>query len=368
MKVAYVVADLRRVGPSNQTLNIIKNSRFRKDSVVVTLFAEPSDSMKSEFERAGIEVKCLNLGRVSFVVSGSKKLRKFLSEWGADIAHSYGVKPDHLCQKVCTRAKIKHVITLRNYPKEDIPTRMKFPKSMIALHSHLKTLKKAKYVVTCSYAIEKRMKKDYPNMNIMTIQNGVDVEKYKPVDIGQKKILRKELDLPIDEKIFISVSSFIKRKRIRESIEGFLKYNKKKNSRFLLLGDGPEFSNIEEEYGSRNGIYFLGKLSNVQDYLHASDVFVSSSESEGLPNGVIEAIACGLPVVLSDIDQHLEVLREVPNSGIVYNLGNVDDLSNRMDEILTYDNSKSNIVKSSLTMKAMSEKYVLYYIKVENEE
>ena len=305
---------------------------------------------------------------MSFAVGGARKLKRILIKWGADITHSYGVKPDHLCQKACARTKIKHIITLRNYPKEDIPTRMRFPRSTIALCSHLRTLKKAKYVIACSHTIEERMKKDYPGMNITTIQNGVDIEKYNSVSANQKRLLRKELNLPIDEKIFISVSSFIKRKRIGESIEGFLKYNKKGGSRFLLLGDGSEFSDIEKEYRNKKNIDFLGKMSNVQDYLHASDAFVSSSESEGLPNGVIEAIACGLPVVLSDIEQHLEVLSEVPNSGIVYSLGNTDDLSDKMDEILVYDNSKSNIAKSSLTMKAMSEKYVLYYIRVEDEE
>lgn len=368
MKIAYVVADLKRVGPSNQTLNIIKNSCFRKDSIVITLFAEPSDSMKSDFENEGIKIRCLNLRRAAFILGGYRKLKKVLKEWKADIVHSYGVKPDYVCQKACKHIDAVHIITLRNYPREDILTRMGSLKGKIALYSHLSTLKKAKYIVACSNTIKEKMKKDFPNMNITTIQNGVDIEKYSRIIPSKKMTLRKEMGLKEDKKIFISVGSFIKRKRIGESVEGFLKYdaNAKNDSEFLLLGDGPELQSVRDKYKNRK-VKFLGKISNTQDYLHVADAFISSSESEGLPNGVIEAIACGVPVLLSNIKQHEEVLEEVPDSGIEYKLGDVDDLASKMRKILEYDNSKSDISGSNLTMKAMSEKYMVYYKRIEDE-
>ena len=82
---------------------------------------------------------------------------------------------------------------------------------------------------------------------------------------------------------------------------------------------------------------------------------------------MIEAIACGVPVLLSNIKQHEEVLEEVPDSGIEYKLGDVDDLASKMRKILEYDNSKSDISGSNLTMKAMSEKYMVYYKRIEDE-
>lgn len=361
-EIAYVVSDLKRVGPSNQTLNIIKNSPIKEKCLVITLFNEPKDSMIDEYKNNNIEVVSLQLSRVLFYINGKKKLFQALKKYRIRLAHSYGIKPDYLCQKACNKLNLVHIITLRNYPKEDILKRMNFIKGHTALHNHICTLKKAQNIIACSKTIERKMKKDYPNMNISSIQNGVDVEKYKKVTLSEKKKIRKELDLPLDKKIFISTSSFTKRKRIGETIEAFINFNED-NNMLILLGDGEEFETLSNRYSNNNAVLFLGKSDKIPKYLNASDFFISSSESEGLPNGVIEAISCGIPVILSNIEQHIEVLNEIPYSGITYELYNIRDLTNKMHSIQNFDNSKSNILASNLTMKNMAEKYFEYYSK-----
>lgn len=363
--IAYVVSDLKRVGPSNQTLNIIKNSGFKNFSFVITLFSEPEDSMLDEYLKEGIEVISLSLNRKLFMLTGKRKLERILINKKVDIVHSYGVKPDAICQKVCKKIGVKHVITLRNYPKEDIISRMGFLRGKIALHTHLKVLKKAKYIVACSKTIERRMKQDYPNMNIVAIQNGVDLEKYKR-QLCDRSQLRKKLELPTDAYIVISTSSFIRRKRINECIEGFLKSADKKTV-LVLLGTGELYETLFDKHGKNSQIIFKGKKDNVGDYLLASDLFISSSESEGLPNGVIEAIASGLPVLLSNISQHTEILEEIPYSGDTYILGNIDDLAKKLQLMTNYDNSKSSIKDSCLTMEKMGKRYGAYYKEMMNE-
>ena len=358
MKIAYVVSDLRRVGPTKQTLNIIKYSPYRKDCVVITLFAEPEDTMLEEFRTEGIKVACLNLSRTWFLWNGMPRLRSILLAERAELVHSYGIKADPLAQRACRDVGVPHVITLRNYPKEDILTRMGPVKGRIALASILQTLKRAKYIVACSKTICVKMLKDYPKMQITPIQNGVDVTKYRKTTESEKRRLREKLGLPPNQKILISTSTFIRRKRIAESIEGVLKTTG--DLAFVLLGDGEYLVQMQDTY-RMNKVIFRGSVPNVAEHLAAADFFVSSSESEGLPNGVIEAIAAGLPVVLSDIPQHAEVLDEVPFSGLLYKLGDVKDLAGKLREIQKFDNAKSDITKSNLTMKKMSENYAKYY-------
>ena len=79
--------------------------------------------------------------------------------------------------------------------------------------------------------------------------------------------------------------------------------NIEKNSVLLLMGDGPLLEKIREKVGRvglLNSVYFLGSVSNVSDYLAASDIFVFPSLYEGLPLAALEAQASGLPCVLSD--------------------------------------------------------------------
>lgn len=359
-KIAYVVSDLKRVGPTNQTLNIINNSIYKNNSIVITLFEETEDTMIDEYMNKGIKIICLNLNRITFILSGQNKLIKVLQENNIDIIHSYGVKPDCLCNKVSKKIKLTHIITLRNYPKEDILTRMNFIKGIIALHNHLKALLNCDNVVCCSKTICDKMSKDYPNKKFTYIQNGVNTEKFKKIDLEEKLLLRNKYKIDKDKIVFISTGSFIPRKRIEETIIGFLKANLE-NSILLLLGDGQLFTELKDKYSKNDSIIFYGKCSNVIEMLQLSDIFISSSESEGLPNGVIEAIACGIPVVLSNIPQHFEILEEIENAGLIYDLGNIQDFSDKLKEINNYDNSNCDISKSNLTMQNMSKKYIKYY-------
>lgn len=366
-KIAYVLSDLKRVGPSNQTLNIINNSKYKNDSVVITLFEEPSDSMINEYYEKKINVITLKLDRMRFIINGKKKLTKLLKDYQIKIIHSYGIKADTISQKASKLLRIKHIITLRNYPKEDIITRMNKIKGIIALKTHLKTLRNCEYVVCCSKSIYKKMSNDFPDKTFAYIQNGVDLDKYNLVDLKEKKKFRSDKNLDRYNNIFISTGSLIKRKRIDELIDIFIGLESK-NDCLLILGTGDLEKKLKNEY-KYNNIIFLGKCNNVIEYLHCSDFFISSSESEGLPNSVIEAVACGIPVILSDIDQHIEIFDELGNIGIKYTLGNPDECVNKIKNInkTDYEKFKDNCKKinnSVFTMKEMSSRYVKYYEKI----
>lgn len=366
-KIAYIVSDLSRVGPTNQTLNIINNSKYKEVSVVITLFNEKNDSMIEEYKNNNIEVICLNINRQLFFINGKKKIIKVLKELEVSLVHSYGIKPDFLCQKACKRLKMTHILTLRNYPKEDILTRMNTVAGFLSLRLHLHALMNSQHIICCSKTIYNKMKTDYPTLNISYIQNGVDIEKYTNVTDNEKKKLRKKLSILQKEKIFISTGSFIPRKRIEETISLFLNIPEE-NKKLILLGNGELFDSIRLKYSTYDNILFLGKQSNINEWLQASDYFISSSESEGLPNGVIEAIATSVPTILSDIPQHLEILDAVGEVGIIYTLGNINEIQKKYKKIDSneYKEMKSNcqnIKNSNLNMKNMSNNYCYYYEK-----
>ena len=140
----------------------------------------------------------------------------------------------------------------------------------------------------------------------------------------------------------------------------------------MLLGDGKDRGKLEELYGNQPGILIKGKVNNVYDYLVASDVYLSTSKSEGLPNGVLEAMAVGLPVLLSGIPQHIEILNTSIKAGYSYTLGNVNELTCLMDSMLSDNllemgNTSYNSVMMNFTAQKMSglyqKKYKEMYVK-----
>ena len=82
-----------------------------------------------------------------------------------------------------------------------------------------------------------------------------------------------------------------------------------------------------------HNIIFLGNVNNVQHYLKACDAYVTTSKSEGLPNGVLEAMATGLPVVMSDIDQHQEIYNVDKRIGFVYKQDDPQSLIHALESI-----------------------------------
>ena len=86
-----------------------------------------------------------------------------------------------------------------------------------------------------------------------------------------------------------------------------------------------EFNELKKQYGNVANVVMTGSVSNVNEYLQASDIYITSSKSEGLPNGVLEAMAVGLPVIMSDIEQHKEVFNQNNKIGRLYRIGDAND-------------------------------------------
>jgi glycosyltransferase involved in cell wall biosynthesis len=74
-------------------------------------------------------------------------------------------------------------------------------------------------------------------------------------------------------------------------------------------------------------IVFLGKKTNIVEYLKVADYFISASSSEGLPNSVLEAYMTGLPCILSDIPQHREIFQQ-NGQAVFFKTKNYNDLLN----------------------------------------
>ncbi len=131
----------------------------------------------------------------------------------------------------------------------------------------------------------------------------VDTEKFKPVD--DRTSLRAKLSLPVEKTIFLYVGYLWKRKGLLELIRAFEQLPSN-DCQLVLCGGGEDESAIREaaaKSSQKAAISFQGPVSpdSIQQYMQASDVFVLPSYNEGMPNAVMEAMACGLPVVATNV-------------------------------------------------------------------
>jgi glycosyltransferase involved in cell wall biosynthesis len=300
-KILYIVSSLRRSGPTTQLYNVIKNlDRNQFDPYLITLSPEHQDSSWSTYENLGIHLYSLNLSRVKGLFFAKKQLFKLFTQIKPDIIHTQGIRADllnakHLCNGYIT------LCTSHNYPFEDYVLKFGRLRGMFMAYKHINAFKKL-YVIACSKAIQAKI--NTHGLNISVIQNGIDLQQYKYIGDEKKKLLRQQFHVPANLKVFISVGSLIPRKDMMTIVNAF-KHLTVKSVRLIILGDGYQKALLEDS--GNNSIQLLGNVDNVNDYLHIADVFISASLSEGLPNSVLEAMACGLPCILSDIPSHKEL-------------------------------------------------------------
>ena len=114
-KIAYVVADLKRVGPTNQTLNIIRFSGAIKNCIVFTLFDESEDTLINEYYNHGIKVVCLHLSRKTALFTGVSLLSQKLKEYEVDFVHSWGTFADIISHYTCKKVRDEACYNIKKF-------------------------------------------------------------------------------------------------------------------------------------------------------------------------------------------------------------------------------------------------------------
>lgn len=169
---------------------------------------------------------------------------------------------------------------------------------------------------------------------IETIYNFVDEDVFHPVD-GSK--LKKEFGIREDERVLIHISNFRKIKNIPDVIDAFMKVREAMPAKLLLVGDGPEKHRVMDKVKTmpyKNDVLFLGKQENIAELFSISDLKLLLSEKESFGLVLLEAMACGVPGIGTNIGGIPEVIEHGTN-GYLVELGDVDAVAHYAIELLS---------------------------------
>ena len=129
--------------------------------------------------------------------------------------------------------------------------------------------------------------------------------------------------------VLMHISNFRAVKRVRDVVRIFAKVNEQLPSRLMMVGDGPDRPEAEEEVrhlGLDDRVNFLGKIESVAPLLASADLFLLPSENESFGLSALEALASGVPVVGTDVGGVPEVVRN-GKTGILCPVGDVDAMA-----------------------------------------
>lgn len=367
-KVVYVFTSCKRSGPVQIMYNLIKEmDREIFEPILVTLYDEvKNESDLDKFISLGVQHYKIPLGKIDILLNKTVALKRLLNDINPSIIHSMGVFPDYAVSNMGFNCQ---VITLHNYMHEDFIAKFGVIKGTVLEKLQMSGVKKAAKVWTCSESLS-RMYKKRNNLYFDYIRNGVDVSRYKRVESEHEKYTtRNKLKIPQNRTTFIYTGQFIDRKDQEFLLDLFESNNELHKYLLILLGDGINLERLRNKYNENMNVIFAGNVNNVEEYLKASDYYISCSRSEGLPTSVLEAMSCGLPVILSDIMQHKEILEINNDIGVLFRLGDKNDCTQKIFNMLSSDWEKASsaaykCAHGELSASRMSKKYQEEYLKV----
>lgn len=166
----------------------------------------------------------------------------------------------------------------------------------------------------------------------LTIRNGVDLQRFTPLD---KRSAREALGMPERCLLLLSVGHLVERKGHHLVIEMLLGFP---SAHLLIVGTGPmedELRQLAQTLGVEKRVVFAGLQPNtaLSSYYSAADALVLASSFEGWANVLLEAMACGTPVIATPVNGTPEVVA-TPEAGRLAASRNVNDLSQALRNLL----------------------------------
>jgi len=272
-----------------------------------------------------------NIKKVIGLYSQSNMLREIIKKDNIDLIFSFLGRANYVSILASNKTNSKVIISERAMTSESYPKGYNL-KSMINRYLISSLYPKADYITPNAKLIKYDLVK-----NFMIPKDKIEVI-YNPFDLKQIDKIEKTNQLDQFQKpIIVNVGSLHERKNQELLILAFARSNI--DGTLLIFGEGNEKNKLEDlivrlELTKR--VYLMGHKKDIFSYLKSADLFVLSSKREGFPNVIVEAMACGLPIVSTDCKSGpREIL--APDSDEVYFLK--DDIEYSKYGVLVPENN-----------------------------
>ena len=274
----------------------------------VTLLCPMEANIFSAARKRQINVVDLPIGRKK--PGGVRALRAWLKGHPVDIINSHSSTDSWLAALAAA--------TLKNPPPLIRTRHISAPVSKNASTRWLYR-RATRHIVTTGEALRRQLidANGFDPAHITSVPTGIDLSRFVP---GDKRRARAQLGLPLDTPVIGIVATLRDWKGHSYLIEAFARMATS-NALLLIVGDGPQLPKLKaliNDLALTEKILMPGNQEDVTPWLQAMDVFVLPSyANEGVPQALLQAMACGLPVITTPVGSILEAVTQEKTGLIV---------------------------------------------------
>jgi glycosyltransferase involved in cell wall biosynthesis len=305
-RLALVITELEPGGAERCLVNLATRLNRREYAPVVYSLAprplEGRDQLVRQLALSGVPVHFLGLTHWTHYVRGVRRLTALLKEQAAEVMQTFLFHANVVGARAASKAGIAQIYT---------GIRVADPRWRRTMVERWLTAAAHQHVCVSQSVADFCRRRGFAAEKLVVIPNGIEVERWKssvPADLTQ-------FGLPAGCRTIVYVGRLDRQKGLPDllaAMSELLEFNA--DCHLLIVGDGRQRGNLEQvagERGIRSRVHFAGWQAEVPGILKASDLLVLSSHWEGMPNAVLEAMACGKPVVATRAQGVVELLGDL---------------------------------------------------------
>lgn len=306
IRLLYILPALGYGGAEHLTVNLVKYLDKEKYEIRLISMFGPLNTGLEEILRNEKNIPVYYLGKKKgFDPRMFFRIAEIISSFKPHIIHTHlyvlrYVLPSFLLYKVPVKLHTVHNIAEKEVDK-------------VGRWVHKIAFSIGVIPVSISKLISKSLTSVYGVKNVPLILNGIPVKYYQRSNIPREKWREKE-GFKKEDLLFVNIARLVQQKNQRLLIEAFAKGPMKySDSKLIIVGDGEEKNKLKEmvkSYGLEERVYLLGIRKDIPDILNASDIFVLSSDWEGNPLSVMEAMAAGKAVIATSVGGVPELIQD----------------------------------------------------------
>lgn len=178
---------------------------------------------------------------------------------------------------------------------------------------------------------------------IKILYNDIDTSRFSAISLEDKLKIKKDLKIDLNSKVVLFVHNFSPVRKTKFYVQKFLQNFFQdpdpafQNYKFYFIGGGSDKKEIESqviEMGLEQSVFFLGSQPNskVHQYYQVADIFINPTGAEGFPRVLIEAMACGLPIVTTNAGGIKDILGK-KQLNYMSDISNAEDFANNLNKM-----------------------------------
>jgi glycosyltransferase involved in cell wall biosynthesis len=336
IKIAFVIWTLEGMAGSERVVfDIVRTLDKNKYETFVLSFRD--GPIRKLYEKVGAKVSIFSKGKkhgFNFI----RMFRHYLIEENIDILNAHHLSPFYCSFLAARKTRIKILFTEHSvWQLEELGLARKILNKI--LFNKVDVFIAISEQIRRYYLDKLKLKKN----KIYLITNGIDLNRFKKVEANYKKL---ELGFRPEDKIIGMVATIRPEKNHKMLLSAYCKIaGEIKNAHLVFVGR--DFMNgkvhsVARNCGFTDCIHFLGEREDVAEILGIFDIFCLTSFHEGLPISLLEAMACEVPVIGSNVMGINEVIKDKEN-GILFPIDDEEKLIKNIKNLLINDELRRTI-------------------------